>query len=199
MIPPWNLSGVLPPFVGKDPTVGAGMSPYPVTMEMLATKLCATQERSDLFRKFTKFRTKLRAVGFSQGVQLIDGSFCTNIEGLESRAPRDIDLVSILVPPSGIHSHAAAVAWQAANPDIFNRATCKATYGCDNYFVDGRLPVLTQHRQLAYWIGLFCHQRVSNLWKGVLMVDLQDDDAKALSILPHPPPASTPSPAPVMS
>lgn len=193
MIPAWTVSGVLPPFVGKDARDRAGMSPYAVTMESLAGSLCSTQERSNLFRRFVKFRDKLRGIGVTHGVQLVDGSFCTSIETLESRAPQDIDLVSIIVLPAHIKSQAEFDTWKAANQDVFDHAICKSTYGCDNYFVDGRLPVLSQHRLLAYWIGLFCHQRVSHLWKGILQVDLQDDDAKALALLPHPAPV-TPTP-----
>lgn len=35
----------------------------------------------------------------------------------------------------------------------------------------------------AYWFGLFSHSRVSNLWKGILSVPMNSDDAAARAIL----------------
>jgi hypothetical protein len=34
-----------------------------------------------------------------------------------------------------------------------------------------------------YWFGLFSHQRVTSLWKGMLSVSLQSDDDAARSLL----------------
>jgi hypothetical protein len=34
-----------------------------------------------------------------------------------------------------------------------------------------------------YWFGLFSHQRVTSLWKGMLKISLHSDDDKAKSLL----------------
>jgi hypothetical protein len=37
--------------------------------------------------------------------------------------------------------------------------------------------------RIAYWFGLFSHQRTSNLWKGMVQIPLLADDEDALAVI----------------
>jgi hypothetical protein len=71
MIPPFNLSGVLPPFIGPSPVVPAGMSPYATTMTEIVGRLVITPERAALCRGLLAHRRDLRDLGITSGVQWI--------------------------------------------------------------------------------------------------------------------------------
>jgi hypothetical protein len=48
MMPSFNISGVLPPFVGDNPTNGAEMSPYQTTMTKIVQRFATTPERIEI-------------------------------------------------------------------------------------------------------------------------------------------------------
>jgi hypothetical protein len=185
MIPPFTISGVLPPYLGVGPGASgsSGMSPYVVSMDELAHRFCTNSHRVDLLRGLIAFRKALKSLGIVQGVQWIDGSFCEDIEGTAGRSPNDIDLVTLFIRPAGLSDVAAWIAFVNANQTIFDRPHIRATYGCDAYYVDAGMPIGSILPQLTYWYGLFTHQRVSLLWKGLLQVPLVSDDDAALAFI----------------
>ncbi|HVY06857.1 MAG TPA: hypothetical protein VHB46_12855 [Burkholderiales bacterium] len=184
MIPPFNISGVLPPFVGSTPAASpSNMCPYTVTMLELVRRFCTTPERAKLLRGLIGFREALAAAGIVTGYQWIDGSFCEEVERLESRPPGDIDVVTTFARPA---SHKSDAAWQAffsANPNLFDIALIKATWGCHAFFLDADYPLGYTIKQVTYWFGLFTHQRNTFLWKGLVQVNLASDDAAALAFI----------------
>lgn len=183
MIPPYTHSGVLPPFMGSDPGAGA-ISPYPSTIVEVAQRFCHTPERVKLFRGLLAFRKELINVGFTTGVQWIDGSFTEDVESTRGRPPKDIDVVSVLIRPAAYVSD--DVAWSAfvtANPKVLDPQLAKSTFNCEAFFVDGGYPALLVANQITYWSALFTHQRVSFLWKGMLQVNLQDIDDEAEKLI----------------
>src|SRR5580765_8823208 len=102
VIPTFNHSGVLPPFLGPDPAgSSAAMSPYRVSIDSFVATYATTPERNTILQGFLRFRHDLRAIGIT-GWQWLDGSFLENIEALESRAPHDLDVVTFFVRPPGI-------------------------------------------------------------------------------------------------
>ena len=183
MIPPFNASGVLPPYVGGSPADPHGRSPYTTTMREIAERMCTSPERVTLLRGLIGLRQALRALGIPAGLQWINGSFCEDIERIHGRAPGDIDLVTFFVRPP---AHRADVAWRAfvtANIAIFDKNATKRTYGCESFYVDAGITPGSVIRQTAYWYGLFTHQRATHLWKGILEVPLIVDDSDALAFI----------------
>jgi len=185
-IPPFTSSGVLPPYVGADPTVLASMSPYCVSLVELVQRFAQSPERRAILKGYLAHRAYLIKLGVT-GIQWLDGSFLEDVEKLETRAPGDIDVISFIVRPSA-YQNADHATWQAflmAHIPVFNAQQAKIAYRTDAYFVDvafGPGPVI---KQTAYWFGLFSHKRATGLWKGILEVvlDSQQDDAAASQLL----------------
>lgn len=182
MIPNFNHSHVLPPFLGNSPSQAAQASPYATTASELVARLGHTPQRCVLLRGLFAYRQALLDLGFSHGFQWLDGSFVENIEVHERRAPNDIDVVTFANTPSGLDS-AHVLALTQAYPDVFEPARTKRHFGCDAYLVrlDGSPERLVN--RAAYYQGLFSHRRSDNLWKGMLMLPLRSDDAAALLAL----------------
>lgn len=181
MIPAFNLSGVLPPYIGASPRDRAGLSPYDTCMSEIAVSLCSSPERAAILRGFLQFREKLRSLGITDGYQWCAGSFCEDIEVLEKRSPGDIDIVTFFVRPQHVQNHVDWGAFVASNEALFDATKTKAAYGCDAYFVDAGIDVPKVISQVTYWHGLFGHRRRSHLWKGMLRVPLTSDDGAALA------------------
>ncbi|MCE9660594.1 MAG: hypothetical protein K8R60_18865 [Burkholderiales bacterium] len=182
MIPAFNHSHVLPPFLGDSPKESAGSSPYQATASELVARLGNTPERRLLLRGLFDYRQALHNLGFSDGFQWLDGSFVEDVEAHEARPPNDIDVVTFAQRPAGMDP-AAVNAVVAANLDVFEPAKARVAYGCDAYVVqlDGRPEKLVI--RTAYYHSLFSHRRGDNVWKGFLMLPLQSDDADALVTL----------------
>lgn len=178
MIPAFNLSGVLPPFAGVSPSV-AGMSPYVCSMLELSQRFCTSAARVKLFNGLVSYRQSLVNVGITTGYQWLDGSFCEDIENVEKRDPRDIDLVTLFLRPNALFDVAAWKDFVTKNQELFDRVKVKGKYACDAFYVDlvlgpEGLP------QVTYWFGLFTHQRATLQWKGILSIPLTSDDSDAL-------------------
>lgn len=183
MIPAFNLSGALPPYVGPSPADPAGLSPYDTSMKEVAEALGTSADRAAILRGFISLRQNLLALGISNGYQWCAGSFCEDIEALEGRSPGDIDVVTFFVRPAHAQDQAAWAAFVAANAALFDAVRTKALFRCDAYFVDANTPLPHVITQVTYWHGLFGHRRSSHLWKGILRLPLISDDAEALKHL----------------
>lgn len=184
-IPDFTISGVLPPYLGSTATDPAAMSPYGTTLTRIANKLCASDERKVIFRGLLQYRQALSGIGLTSGFQWLSGSFMENIEAIESRAPRDVDVVTFVHRPPGLDD-AAIQALIATNPRIFVPAQAKATYHCDAYFLDLAMLPEAIVNQTRYWFGLFAHRR-TGIWKGLLQLPLavtQDDTDASLIVGP---------------
>ena len=128
------------------------------------------------------YRQALRDLGFVQGFQWLDGSFVENIEVFATRAPNDIDVVTFVFKPAGMDV-AEVTALMYSRADIFEPAQARQRFHCESYVVplDGRPEKLVV--RAAYYQGLFSHRRGDNVWKGMLMLPLQSDDAAATAQL----------------
>jgi hypothetical protein len=180
-VPPLSPSGVLPPYLGATPALAGAMAPYPATLLLIAQRFCFTPARNKILQGFLDYRQALAGVGFIQGFQWVSGSFLEDIEKLEGRAPRDVDIVSFVKRPSGCQLDADWLLFTQTNRPLLY-SDQKARYACHAFFVDLDLPDTTAIvNQTRYWFGLFSHRR-GGLWKGLLQVPLaicQDDqDAK---------------------
>lgn len=183
MIPPFTPSGVFPPYVGASPADLAGLSPFDASIREVAEKLGTTADRVELLRGLIALRKQLVELGITDGYQWCAGSFCENIEVTQGRSPNDIDVVTFFVRPSVYRDDVAWRAFVAANHKLFSSIETKSAFKCDAYYVDANTPLPEMISQVTYWHGLFSHQRVSHLWKGILRVPLISNDSEALACL----------------
>jgi len=180
-IPAFTIDGVLPPYVGPDGPGGApeDLSPYVVTAVEVVSTLARTEPRKEILRQWLRHRAALRTIGFDRGFQWLDGSF------VESKDPRDLDVVTFLYRPPGIRDRNDLAKLLRANLNLFGHAQVKATYSLDFFPVDldGSAEALVNLTR--YWLGLFSHRRGDDLWKGMLQVRMEDvaDDAAAIAVL----------------
>ena len=181
MIPEFNHSFVLPPFVGEQITQAQG-SPYHVTALELVQRFATSPERAVILCGLLDYRVELRSLGFAEGFQWLDGSFVENVEAHQSRPPKDVDVVTFAHAPAGL-SATDIQAMMDANPDVFVKERCLKRFCCDPMVVNlGKRPEkLVQ--DVRYWYGLFSHRRGDHVWKGILQLPLQSDDEIARGIL----------------
>jgi hypothetical protein len=185
MIPPLNSSGVLPPFI---PTLGvtipAAMAPYKTTPSEIVTRFATSPERNTILRGLMDYRQLLNDSGVTDGFQWIDGSYVENCEIIRGLSPHDIDVVTFAERPLNCHNDAL---WdefvENKRVTLFDRPGIKSRFLCDAYYQDMALPNKVLVERARYWFGLFSHQRVTYLWKGLLEIPLQSDDMVALELL----------------
>ncbi|MDQ8032469.1 DUF6932 family protein [Bordetella genomosp. 1] len=189
MIPGFNISGVIPPFVGLSPTARATMSPYATTMLEFAEYFSSSVERLDLLEGLVAYRRALRASGICDGFQWIDGSFVEKVEARLQRAPGDIDVVTFAQLPC---DRTQAGMFLQDNAHLFHPSLSKRDFKCDAYFVDlGKRPTLIVD-DTRYWFGLFSHQRDTSLWKGMIQIGIGLTDGEAEAFLQEKRPALLP-------
>jgi hypothetical protein len=176
-IPAFDLGGVLPPFLGSEPGVGAMQSPHDASMLELVHRFGTSAHRNQLLRGLLEFRSALRGIGLIDGFQWIDGSFVEDKEFVVGLAPSDIDLVTLFERPGFINDEAE---WKAyVDPHrftLFNPRHCKAAYRCDAYPIDLGTSGQNVAKLSAFWFSLFSHQRDTYRWKGIVQCPLGPDN-----------------------
>jgi hypothetical protein len=174
-IPPFT-NRILPPFVGSSPTNPGGVSPYEATALEAVNTFGSSGGRKAILRGWLEHRRELRGLGFKRGFQWLDGSF------VEQKEPRDLDVVSFHYLPPAVRDIAK---FMRDHPEVFDRGRVKARFRLDFFTVGlNETPDLVVD-VTAYWFGLFSHRRNDYIWKGMLKVGLEDDEAAALAALDH--------------
>lgn len=184
-IPPFTLSGVLPPYIG-NPTQGPLMAPFQVSINDVVDRFGTSESRLQLLDGFLRYRQALSTVGLTDGFQWIDGSFAEDVETIEGRDPRDIDVVTFFRRPIAVRSVTDWPPFVMANVHLFDTRTIKLAYHCDSFFVDvDAANPFSLIDQTRFWFGLFSHRRTSNLWKGMLQVPLAvtPSDTQAIGLI----------------
>lgn len=181
LIPLLNASGVLPPFTGEKSTDPAGTSPYRSGIAEVVRRFSTSEERRSILTGLLDYRAEMRAIGVVIGFQWLDGSFVENVETTRSRPPKDIDIVTFAHRPMPDVDRWLALV--DANPHLFDSQQAKDRFNVDAYFVDMGIPAWRLVDNTVYWYGVFSHQRATSLWKGMLQVDLGDDDDAARTAL----------------
>lgn len=175
---------MLPPYVG-DATRSPNMSPYRATLVEIAGMFCASDQRKEILRGLLEHRQRLNAIGF-QGFQWLSGSFLEDIETLEGRSPRDVDVVTFFHKPPTITDREAWQAFINDNLPVLDRGQVKAAFKVDVQFIDLDMPPAHVVSGARFWYGLFSHRR-NGLWKGLLELPLAlsaDDNEAALLVAP---------------
>ena len=188
MIPLWNMAGVLPPIRPGMPGHSADRSPYSAVLADVIERFSTSPERINILQGLLRLRAAFHAVGVVSGFQWVDGSFLEHVEVLESRPPKDVDVVTYFALPTGV-SEADLV---TRDPEIFDHDKVKAAYQVDHYpFVLGKSIDAFQIRQISYWYGMWSHRR-DGMWKGFIQVSLDPaEDILALQTLAAKLPAGT--------
>ncbi|MBT2868498.1 hypothetical protein JQK19_14740 [Chromobacterium violaceum] len=181
MIPTFNASLVLPPYMGETPTARAAMSPYKVTMLDVVERFATNEQRVNILCGLLQYREALRNSGLTSGFQWLDGSFVEDVENIRKRPPKDIDIVTFSAVPGATNQDKRT--WLNSHIDLIDPKKTKETYKCDAYLVDlSKEPNLIVD-DTRYWFGLFSHQRETTLWKGMIQVPLWSNDDLAMENL----------------
>ncbi len=175
-IPEWNTKGLLPPINPVQPT-GAERSPYSVSLLDVVMRFATSAERRRVLLGLLEFRAALHQIGLADGFQWLDGSFMEQVEKLENRAPRDVDVVTFINVPDDFDLSEDDLA-------VFDHDVVKEQFLVDSYLVElNLLPADNLVRKSAYWYSMWSHRRNQD-WKGYLQVDLNPiHDKEARSYL----------------
>jgi len=178
-IPPFDHNLVLPPHIG-DPTDRSQLSPYPCTSLELCQRFAISTPRKAILVGFLTFRARLRALGLTDAIQWVDGSFVEDIEQQAGRAPRDMDVVTIYwgCNPAFQENLVNSL------PEFMDPRLSKANFSLDHYPFDAGYSPLITVEMSRYWAQLFSHNR-KGVWKGILSIQVNTpaDDANALTYL----------------
>lgn len=183
MLPDFK-ENTLPPYLGF-PTSSALMSPFWATMQEFVVRFGNTLERIKILEGLLDYRARLRSYGIT-GFQWLSGSFVENVEVIRNRPPGDVDVVSIIYRPAGYESDGEWNAFAVGEVDelLFKADLMKKTYQCDAYTIDMNDPAFEVVDLTRFWFGLFTHQKVTDNWKGIVVVELDEQqDTEARTIL----------------
>lgn len=178
-VPAWNNAGVLPPIRPNAPGHSPDRSPYVVDLAMVFDRFSTSPERKTILDGLLRFRADLHTAGITSGFQWLDGSFLEQIETLENRPPKDMDVVTFFHLPRGWDQRSLV----QHHGSLFDQKRVKENYAMDAYFVVFGQPTDSwQVKNITYWYSMWSHRR-DGLWKGFVQVDLdpaQDGQARAV-------------------
>jgi hypothetical protein len=185
LIPPFNQSGVLPPFLsGSDPTIKTDVSPYPTTFNEFSLRFSTSPERNLILNGLVEYSKNLSSLGINKGVLWVDGSFTEDVEKVRGRAPGDIDLVLFMDPlDCGMTKDEWRILFHS-NQNTLHPQHSKSLFKCDAYIIDLSTHPLAVVNNTTYFSGLFSHQKTTNLWKGMLKIELEDILSTATNGIP---------------
>lgn len=178
-IPNFDHNNVLPPHLG-NPINRTDLSPYPCSILELCHRFSTSNQRIQILKNFVTFRQRMNAMNIVKGFQWLDGSFLEDIEAAESRAPKDLDVVTFF----GGLTIAEQTNFRVTFPEFANPILAKNNYLLDHYAVDYSYNPDVTVEQTRYWLQLFTHNRLG-VWKGILRLSLNTtiDDQHALDYL----------------
>jgi len=189
-IPAFNIDDVLPPFTGSSPALSPlDMSPYTATVAEVVNRYATSPERRLILAGWLEHRVAVRSIGITHGFQWLDGSFVENKESrppdLSPGHPGDIDVMMFMRRPANFRNKADFQKLLAANRALFDRRSVKSRYHVDIFTVDMGRATDYVLRWARYYLMLFSHRRLDQVWKGLLEVRQEDDgdDAPLLARL----------------
>lgn len=169
-IPPFDHNNVLPPHLG-DPRQRAELSPFPATTEEVCQRFATSPERKAILTGWLSFRQELTRLGITSGFQWLDGSFLEDKEAARGEPPKDLDLITFFMLPTG----EAPISFQnrifTALPAFFDPDISKTVFLLDHFPVHLGAPGPALVENTRYWTGLFSHNR-DGIWKGMLRIEL---------------------------
>jgi hypothetical protein len=147
---------------------------------MFVDRFASTHARIRILEGLLRYREEIAGAGIVSGFQWLNGSFLENVEVLENRPPRDMDVVTFFNLPEGIDQ----TSFCRQNPALFDQKRLKQCCFVDAYHVVLGTPLSDWNiKNIAYWYSMWSHRR-DGLWKGFIQVALdQKEDATARNIL----------------
>ena len=178
-LPAWNAAGVLPPVMPGAPGSSSERSPYVIELSALIDRFSTSPERMRILDGLLRFRAALHQADVVSGFQWLDGSFLEDVETLENRPPRDMDVVNFL-DLTGLDQQTLVSQYGV----LFDQVQTKQMYSMDAYYVQiGGALDKNAVRRVSYWYGMWSHRR-NDVWKGFVQVDLNpEQDAAARAVL----------------
>ncbi|PHN45990.1 DUF6932 family protein [Pseudomonas syringae] len=170
MIPSWNAEGLIPPVNETNPA-GFDRSPYDVDLVAFVEHFATSIDRCVILEGYLSHRVELHTLGMQDGFQWLDGSFTENIELIERRAPRDIDVVTFISEGDDFYNALNAQQLRILGQSRDDKAFIKQQFKVDFYVQSLLDPPETLVEMTSYWYGMWAHRR-SKQWKGFLRVDL---------------------------
>lgn len=164
--------GLLPPYRGR-PGEEDNHSPWLTDLCELVQRFGTSTRRREVLRGFLRYRRALWEAGIREGFQWVAGSLVER-----DREPEDVDVVTFSHVEDG-------EAFLLQHGELMDIAHLRREYGVDGYFVDTAESAFFLVDAVAYWHGLFSHQRLSERWKGMLLIELgaSDFDCRAAAML----------------
>lgn len=182
MIPEWNPEGLLPPINEQNPT-GTDRSPYEIDLLALIGRFAISQDRCQILDGYLSHRSELHRMGMAEGFQWLNGSFAENIELIDQRAPRDIDVVTFTFAGDEFYDALQPGQLRLLGATREAKSFLKHQYKVDFYLQSLRDPPERLVEMTSYWYSMWAHRR-SKQWKGFLRVDLDPrEDRAALAML----------------
>ena len=147
------------------------ISPYFICILELVVRFGITDARRRLLTGLLDYRAALHQAGLTRGFQWINGSFLENVEEMEGRDPKDIDIATFFHIPDG-HTERTLV---DKFRHLFDADQLKTRYAIDAYSAmldPDDLEAIVQRS--VYWYSVWSHTR-DGIWKGYLQVKLGDE------------------------
>lgn len=182
MIPEFEESGILPPYIGEtgDERIKGHLSPYKCDTLELCIRFGTSKERVEILKKLILFRNKMNDENIQYGFQWLYGSFSENIEVTQNRSPEDLDLMTFyrgftIEELEGL---------KKSFPDFFSYKKSKKKYALDHtsFFIgvspEFTIDILSNSMQL-------CTHTRSGIWKGIVRIEINTPikDKEALEYL----------------
>jgi hypothetical protein len=163
------MSGIIPPIRPGLPGHDPDRSPYRAELHEFIAQFVLSADRAKVLQGFLDYRAALHDHRIVKGFQWLNGSFLEHIEDIETRPPRDIDVVTFFYLPSG----QTQVSLLPTIQSLIDPNASKAAYSVDGYaMVLGDDPMSeAMIRQTCYWYSMWSHRR-DGIWKGFVQVDL---------------------------
>jgi hypothetical protein len=177
----WNNKGLLSPI---STPLAMDRAPYKISVPELVQRFGTSPERCDILAGFIAYRAELAMLGIVDGFQWVDGSFTENIEAIDNRPPRDIDVVTFYRLPAGETQKTL----YNKDPQLFPRTEPEKAVLRQRFYVDGVMSCLDARldqviKQVVFFYSLMSHRR-DQTWKGFVQVELsQSEDNEALALL----------------
>lgn len=183
MIPEWNAEGLIPPINEQNPA-GLDRSPYEVGLLAFVEHFATSIERCAILEGYLSHRASLHQMGMNSGFQWLDGSFTENIELIDRRAPRDIDVVTFTPEGDDFYDDLTPEELRILGLNRADKAFVKQQFKVDFYVQSLCDAPEALVEMTSYWYSMWAHRR-SKQWKGFLRVDLDplhDQAAKDILI-----------------
>lgn len=177
VIPDWNAEGLIPPINEQNPA-SLDRSPYEVELLAFVLHFATSHDRCAILSGYLAHRAELHRMGMSDGFQWLDGSFTENIELIDKRAPRDIDVVTFTPEGDPFYDNLSHNDLRLLGNTSADKAYVKQQFMVDFYVQSlcDAPEVLVE--MTSYWYSMWSHRR-SKQWKGFLRVSLDPQQDQA--------------------